>query len=223
MHPFADLSAYLDGALGREALASVEAHLATCAPCRTRLAELRGTARLIAALPVPVPTRSLVPRVSVPFWLAPARTLATLASGAAIFLFVASSVVALTPQGATFRNISAPLSAPTSAEDRGGAAGAAPAPGAMTNAPSPAPAPDARFATASGSPTALERSVDTAKTAAQSTATPGARQEAAASATVRAFGEPDRQQLGPSPWLWFALAIGFGATAFVMHRRLRAP
>ena len=89
MHPFGDLSAYLDGALSSEARASVQAHLDTCALCRMRLAELRGTARLIAALPNPVPSRSLVPRVSVPFWLAPLRTFSTFASGAAIFLFVA--------------------------------------------------------------------------------------------------------------------------------------
>ena len=94
MHPFDDLSAYLDSALSSEAQARVKAHLDTCALCRTRLAELRGTARLIAALPMPVPSRSLIPRVSVPIWLAPLRTFSTFASGAAIFLFLASAVIA---------------------------------------------------------------------------------------------------------------------------------
>lgn len=98
MHPFGDLSAYLDNALSSEARASVQAHLDTCALCRTRLAELRGTARLIAALPMPVPSRSLVPRVSVPFWLAPLRTFSTFATGAAIFLFIASAVIAFFPE-----------------------------------------------------------------------------------------------------------------------------
>jgi len=54
VHPFGDLSAYLDEALSPEARASVQAHLDACALCRTRLAELRGTARLIAALPMPM-------------------------------------------------------------------------------------------------------------------------------------------------------------------------
>jgi len=98
VHPFGDLSAYLDGALSPETRASVQAHLDACALCRRRLAELRGTARLIAALPAPVPSRSLVPRVSVPVWLAPLRTFSTFASGAALFLFLASAVVSSFPR-----------------------------------------------------------------------------------------------------------------------------
>ena len=98
MHPFDDLSAYLDEALSPQARASVQAHLDTCALCRTRLAELRGTARFIAALPMPVPSRSLVPRVSIPIWVAPLRTLSTFASGAALFLFLASAVLSSLPQ-----------------------------------------------------------------------------------------------------------------------------
>src|SRR5207249_1533332 len=103
-----------DLASDREALLVVERALATipadqraapllrdvdaCAVCRTRLAALRGTARLIAALPPPAPSRSLVPRVSVPVWLAPLRTLSTFASGAAIFLFIASAVITSFPR-----------------------------------------------------------------------------------------------------------------------------
>ncbi|TME62302.1 MAG: hypothetical protein E6I51_06980 [Chloroflexi bacterium] len=45
MHPFADLSAYLDGALPDERRAEVGRHLAGCEICSARLAELRGTAR----------------------------------------------------------------------------------------------------------------------------------------------------------------------------------
>ena len=70
MHPFADLSAYLDGALPDERRAEVGRHLAGCEICSARLAELRGTARLIAGLPDVRPSRSLVPRVSVPVWMA---------------------------------------------------------------------------------------------------------------------------------------------------------
>src|SRR5439155_895136 len=92
MHPLEDLSAYLDGELDGGRRAAVESHLAACDSCRTRLAQLRATARLIAALPLPVPARSLVPRVAVPIWLAPLRTLATIGSGAALFLFIASAL-----------------------------------------------------------------------------------------------------------------------------------
>jgi len=84
VHPFVELSAYIDDALETAAKAAVETHVGGCPVCRAHLAELRDTARLIAALPAPVPSRSLVPRVSVPLWLAPTRTLATLASGAAL-------------------------------------------------------------------------------------------------------------------------------------------
>src|SRR3989441_13172000 len=92
MHPLEDLSAYLDGELDGGRRGAVESHLAACDSCRPRLAQLRATARLIAALPSPVPAHSLVPRVAVPIWLAPLRTLATIGSGAALFLFVASAL-----------------------------------------------------------------------------------------------------------------------------------
>src|SRR3989442_7389971 len=92
MHPLEALSAYLDGELDGGRAAAVESPLAACAWCPPRLAQLRATARLIAALPLPVPARSLVPRVAVPIWLAPLRTLATIGSGAALFLFIASAL-----------------------------------------------------------------------------------------------------------------------------------
>ena len=98
MHPEADLSAYLDDALDATGHAVVEAHLDTCAVCRARLADLRAVSRLVAALPAPAPRRSLVPRlVTRPVWLAPARTLATLASGLFGFLFLVSAVLATDP------------------------------------------------------------------------------------------------------------------------------
>ena len=57
--------------------------------------ELRAAARLIAALPDPRPTRRLVPRIStLPAWLAPLRTLTTLASGVSVFLFLATALLA---------------------------------------------------------------------------------------------------------------------------------
>jgi anti-sigma factor RsiW len=47
----AELSALLDGELGAGPLARVEAHLAGCARCRGRLAELRAVDLALAALP----------------------------------------------------------------------------------------------------------------------------------------------------------------------------
>ena len=59
-----DLSAYLDSALAPARRSEVDAHLGTCPPCRKVLAELRSTARLIAALPAAVPSRRLVPSLA---------------------------------------------------------------------------------------------------------------------------------------------------------------
>src|SRR6267143_4823060 len=115
-HPHAELSAYIDGALTPAAQAAVEGHLATCALCRTHVAQLRATVSLIHALPDPVTSRRLVPRFAgAPAWLAPLRTLMSLATGAAVFLFVASAVLTnitfLAGSGATA------LSAPEVARD----------------------------------------------------------------------------------------------------------
>lgn len=225
MHPFGDLSAYLDGALSPEASASVQAHLDTCALCRTRLAELRGTARLIAALPMPVASRSLVPRVSVPFWLAPLRTFSTFASGAAIFLFLASAVLSSFPRAV------------------GTSAGSAPAAGAP--APNTLSAPQASSGaaadSASGSPSefkvtapspappSIQRSAQGGSIA--PTGTPGdvGRQEAAgpssnAVADTRLTGAPAPEPLAflASPWLWLLVGLSFAALSFILGRRLRS-
>ncbi len=94
-HPRAQLSAYLDGALGEPERVAVEGHLGSCTDCRARLGELRATASLIRSLPDPVPSRRLVPRVAAPpAWLAPLRTLTTLASGVSVFLFLATALLA---------------------------------------------------------------------------------------------------------------------------------
>ena len=90
VHPFADLNAYIDGALDPQSRERVDAHLGSCASCSTRVAELRATAKLIAALPAPAPARSLVPRIAVPMWLAPLRTASAVASGLALVVFVIS-------------------------------------------------------------------------------------------------------------------------------------
>src|SRR5438094_8130743 len=90
VHPFADLNAYIDGALDPQSRERVDAHLGSCAICSTRVAELRATAKLIAALPALAPARSLVPRIAVPLWLAPLRTASAVSSGLALVVLVIS-------------------------------------------------------------------------------------------------------------------------------------
>jgi anti-sigma factor RsiW len=224
VHPFGDLSAYLDNALSSEARASVQAHLDTCALCRTRLAELRGTARLIAALPMPVPSRSLVPRVSVPFWLAPLRTFSTFASGAAIFLFLASAVIAFFPRTQSAATAGAPapnaISAPA-ASNAGGAA-AAPSSSLAYSAPSPIPQPgvttDARSA-AGASATPADNSKEVTR---QDSANPSSNPLADQSTRLTTSAEPAPFAFLLSPWLWLVLAIAFAALSFAVGRRLRS-
>jgi len=232
VHPFDDLSAYLDSALSPEARTSVQAHLDTCALCRTRLAELRGTARLIAALPMPVPSRSLVPRVSVSPWIALVRTFSTVASAAAIFLFIVSAAMSSLPRLQSTGAAPAAAPAPTTALDqaRGGATSAPSAnrtaddqqkvgaptsasgsPGAAFNVvPSPTPAP-------------AERSIasDAAKRLDVGSAAPSASVSGLAVAT-RVSGAPEQAPFNPFPWLWLVLGIAFAALSFILGRRLRS-
>jgi len=221
VHPFGDLSAYLDGALSSEARASVEAHLDTCALCRTRLAELRGTARLIAALPAPVPSRSPVPRASIPLCLAPLRTLATFASGAAIFLFLASAVIAYFPRMQSAGTASAPAPNAVSAPQASNAGGAATvAPSSQDFQVSPSPAPGVTTARSPVGPSATPS--DAAKEVGRQDS--GAPSLNTFSDRSRALGaqEPAPFAFLLSPLLWLVLAIVFGALSFVAGRRLRS-
>ena len=227
MHPFGDLSAYLDGALASEARASVQAHLDTCALCRTRLAELRATARLIAALPMPVPSRSLIPRVSVPAWLAPLRTFSTFASGAAIFVFLALAVISYFPRASSAQTAGAPaagapapntLSAPQASGERGGGA-----PSSGFNAPSPSPAAavtadDRTAARASAAPGDALKEVGRQ----QDSAGPSSNAVADQSTRLTAGTQDTRFAFLLSPWPWLMLAIAFGALSFLVGRRLRS-
>jgi putative zinc finger protein len=215
VHPFAELSAYLDGALEPRARASVEAHLGTCAVCRARLADLRGTARLIAGLPSPAPARSLVPHVSVPFWLAPLRTASAIASGLAVILFVVSIGAGLTQQAGT--------AAPAVDRNAGGAAASSAVP---ANAPA-AGSPGAQFGVGP-SPTsgAGRTAVDSAKVQSQATSTPStaARQDTGASGpqAVQVNGSQPAGPSAPSSFVWLGLAVVLGALAVVATWRLRA-
>jgi hypothetical protein len=235
-HPHAELSAYIDGALAPAAQAAVRGHLDTCALCRAHVAELRATVALVHALPDPVPSRRLVPRLAAaPAWLAPLRTLMTLASGAAVFLFIASSLV-------TNINFLASSGAATSANEASRDAvakqqvpAAAGAP-ATTPVPAPATSPFAAFAVspaASPAPTASQvpdtargsATDDPQKRADQATAGPSGAPGAAAvnpedSERVTS-SEPQRPPL-LNPWLWLTLALISGAIAIALHRRLRS-
>ena len=218
MHPFADLSAYMDDALAPEARTLVQAHLDTCALCRTRLAELRGTARLIAALPMPVPSRSLVPRVSVPFWLAPLRTFSTFASGAAIFLFLAASVIAFFPRPSAATAGAAPnaVSAPQASA---GGAGAASNP---SNFKVSSPSPDAGLTSDSSTPRAPATPAETSKEVGRQDSSSPSADARLESTRFTGNGEPAPLAFLLSPWLWLALAIAFAAISFAVGRRLRS-
>ena len=242
MHPFGDLSAYVDSALSSEARASVQAHLDTCALCRTRLAELRGTARLIAALPMPVPSRSLVPRVSVPFWLAPLRTFSTFASGLAIFVFVATAVISSFPRATSTSAGSAPaaapapntLSAPQATSGLGldsttgtGAAATSGQEGFKVSAPTDAPAPNAVSVPSPAPAPGTDRSgrtitaTDTAKEVGRQDAPVPSANPGAAELTRVNRDEPGLSAF-LSPWLWLLLGVAFGGLSFILGRRLRS-
>lgn len=208
-HPLALLSAYLDGELAPAERSAVEAHLADCPGCRAHISELRATAALIASLPDLVPSRRLVPRLaSVPAWLAPLRTLATLASGVSVFLFMASAILA---------NIGWLSQGAATDSARSGAA-AVPAAGAP--AASVLPTTQARDTAAQASPAAKQATSSPGAFAAV-TASPSALGAAPANA-ASAERADTRIRLGPSPWLWLVLAIVLGAIALALQRRLRS-
>ena len=216
MHPFADLNAYIDGALDPQARADVDAHLASCGECRTHVAELRATARLIAALPSPAPTRSLLPRIRVPAWLAPVRTLSAVASGLALLVFVISLGSGLTRQ-------TSGAAAPAAQGNRSrleASGQPALAPGA------PVPSPGAFSVRGPSTPNPAERS--TADTQTQKAGGPAGATSAATAAQPSATGQaialraPPNPESGQSPVIWLALAIAFGAIAIFATWRLRA-
>lgn len=215
-HPRAQLSAYLDDALSAGERTAVAAHLDTCADCRARLAELRGTASLIGALPDLVPSRRLTPRLStVPIWLAPLRTLTTLASGISVFLFIASAVLAGLPTASS-------ASAPTSLQAPA-AAGGATASGAERNAFGAAGAPNASSAPGAADNVKAAAPSPSDRVALQQTPNPQQPPaDARSDSSTQSEHAAPAPQLGPTPLVWLALAIVLGAIAFAMQRRLRS-
>jgi len=234
-HPHTELSAYIDGALAQAAQAAVEGHVAACAVCRAHVAELRATVALVHALPDPVPSRRLIPRLAtVPAWLAPLRTVMTLASGTAVFLFIASSLVsninflasgsAATSAQEASRDTTTNFRVPTAAQP-----GSTPA-RALGPATSPAPTGSAGAALAynptaspvaaadgAAAPTPDDAAKALDRSAAGASGAPvGAPQERGQFAS----SEPQRSPL-LNPWLWLTLAIFCGAIAIALQRRLR--
>lgn len=200
MHPLADLSAHVDGALAPAAAAALDAHLGGCPACRAKLGELRSVASLVAALPAPRPRRSLVPRLAPPpLWLAPARALSVMASGIFVFAFLVSAVLAIDPSmgGGGKGGLLGPAPAARQAESAAGNLGG-PAASAVVSAPGAAPS--APFA---------QGARDSAAVAAGASAAPAAKAPA------------QRLELGPSPFLWLGLALVSGALALALRRRLR--
>lgn len=177
----------------------MEAHVDACASCRARVAELRATATLIRSLPSPEPSRSLVPRLAPPFWLAPLRTVASLASGAFVLLFVGSVIL-----------VNAPSGAPTAALERAAQPAASDAKG-FAATPSQVPAPAAAQRGAANSDAAKRLDV------ASPTASP------AADFSARATSANDARPLVPAPWIWLMLAAVSAAIAILLQRRLRSP
>ena len=215
-HPRAQLSAYLDGALSPAERSAVDAHLASCDDCRARLAELRATAHVIAALPSPVPSRRLAPRIAtVPAWLAPLRTLSTIASAVSVFLFIASALLANigTLATASASAASQPLLAP-------GGQAAAPAPAAAST-----PAAAFRNAGGASAPTAAASAAaaqDAAKSFASASPSPSGIATGFVISTAEGHGVVYYSTPFASPWLWLALAVLTGAVAILLQRRLRA-
>ncbi|MEP7004152.1 MAG: zf-HC2 domain-containing protein [Chloroflexota bacterium] len=219
-HPDLDLSAYLDEALEPTEQASVQAHIERCEPCRQRLAELRATSRLLAALPELVPTRSLLPRRQHGWlWLRPVRLLGSIGTGTFLFLFLASYVV----------NSGSSLGGGTSssetlaAQGKFGAAASAfavessqrAAAGAAASTPLAAAAP----AAVASQPAA---NADSARSSAGPALTPGAGKDlAVATGAITSARETGPREFGPPPATFLALALLSAIAAFMAHRRLR--
>lgn len=202
-HLGADLSAFLDEALAPAERARVQEHLDACGACRARLAELRATASLIAALPSPAPRRSLVPAVVERLnWLRPLRSLSLVASGAFLFFFVAAAVLE------TGSDLGAGPSAPF------GAPAAAPAAAGATQTVErtvDAPAGPAATGELAG------RDAEAEEDAAEADA---AEEDAMNFQAEEAYGV--ERGFGVFSFLWLTLAVIAATIALLAHRRLRA-
>ena len=213
-HPDQLLSAYLDRGLEPRERARVQVHLAECARCRAHLDELAATARLIASLPVLAPSRSLVPRFGgAPVWLRPVRALGSVASGAFLFLFLASAVL----------NSGSGLGGGTTAAERAASQGKFSVAASLA---AQTPQPPGALAVPAA-PTA--KSV--AQGAGSAASSPGAssdgqpridQSQSASSDRARAAAEGvERPPVGPPPPVLLGVALLCALIALIAHRRLR--
>ena len=219
-HPRAQLSAYLDGALAPADRTAVDAHLHTCDDCRERLAELRTVASLIGALPALAPSRRLVPRVAAaPAWLAPLRTLTTLASGVAVFMFIASALLSNVNTLSSGGTAALPAAAPaaggaSSAERNTGTLASASA--SDTSQRASAAADSVTKSTATSAPASAGSGFSISTTPPQDAA---ARSD---QAPARDAVKPEVPLVSWNPWLWLGLAVILGVIAIALQRRLRS-
>jgi anti-sigma factor RsiW len=232
-HPDLLLSAYLDDALTQGEHYGVRAHLDGCARCAGRLAELRTTSRLIAALPTLAPGRSLVPRLGrAPVWLRPVRLLGAMGSGLFVFLFLASAVL---NSGSSLGGGTTTSEQLASKGQFGAAANAIASDAAARKAvtpdaaalPSAAPvAPAAQLPVGAPAPAATPLADSARNDSARNTAasvpsqSPVGRADSASTAELRTVAL-DRPQVGPPPQAFLAIALLCALVAFVAHRRLR--
>jgi len=163
------------------------------------------------------------------------RTFSTVASAAAIFLFVVSAAITSFPRATSAGSAAAPAAAPApnaaldqatggatsapsaiqSAGDQQKAIGptsASSSPGAAFNVlPSPTPRPD-------------ERSIasDAARRQDSGSVSPSASISDFAVATRISTSVSEQAPFNPFPWLWLVLGVGFAALSFILGRRLRS-
>ena len=198
-HPDAALSAYADGGLPADVATGLTEHLAACARCTGRVAELQAVRRLLAAAPPPRPTRSFVPRIrAVPAWLRPARSLASIGAGTFLFLFLASAVLTSGSQ----------LGGGTTAAERAAARGQLSVPAASAAPQADAAAPTSAAAKA-------------APAAGQTPPSVLQRPEVVVTGDPAATPLTAARQFGPPPGVFALFALLFAAAALLAHRRLR--
>lgn len=156
------------------------------------------------------------------------RRLSTVASAAAILLFVVSAAMRSLPLG-TSASAPAAAPAPNAALDsaRGGATSASAAPQATGDqqygVPAAAPtSPGAAFGIVpTATPKAAERT--------QLSTEPAKRQDTGSASpspdlalTARSSNAAEQPPFNPFPWLWLVLGVAFAALSWILGRRLRS-
>jgi hypothetical protein len=165
----------------------------------------------------------------------------TIASGAAVFLFIASALVInvtfLAGSGAPTTALSAPEVARDAAGNTVASKGAQPA---SSPVPAPSTSPQAGFALGPNGPTASASDAVRAPAGAEASASPDDARVRADLATAGPSGAPAAAAYNPpqdtersvaaapqrspllNPWLWLGIAIVCAAAAIALQRRLRA-